>query len=211
MAYTRTKAQSYHDTHPTGYKHCSACGCWRPVSDFGVAKWVDIERTLPLKLASKCRTCDARRAREKHGYTNRRDAYKYGPPGSDLYRRNFNARRRVIAKERYAAMTPEQREIKNEYLRIFRNAKRGSVARLTKSYKPVKGEPDIRVDERPFLTWLSRQEDPYLTETEARIVRAVRAGDGDGMRLGVIDAIMTRAGDGYLVAVLYPLDDEQAA
>lgn len=56
------------EQYPTGRKHCSMCGCWRHLIDFGVGKWTNYTRTVPRYLLSRCRICMRNYQREKHGH-----------------------------------------------------------------------------------------------------------------------------------------------
>jgi hypothetical protein len=53
-----------HQIYPTGRKHCSDCGRWRPLTDFSVRKWWDTDREIPHLLQARCRACGNVKARD---------------------------------------------------------------------------------------------------------------------------------------------------
>lgn len=201
----KEECQTYRDVYPLGYKHCSACGCWRPVSDFSVRRWVDWEQTTPRTLSASCRPCEAARARRKTGYQPR-VWYPYGSPGSEQYL----AHRRHLQREgsRRRRQDPEYRKKQQEYWRIWRNARVGAVARLTINVTDDKNPntETTRIDAEPFLSWYDRNEveGVYITQADDRAIRRARV--SGVMPLTMVDRIFTQNGCGYLLAVLYDED-----
>lgn len=187
---------TYRQIYPTGRKHCSRCKCWRHLTDFGVRQWTDFNCAVPRTIASVCTPCGAARLRERTGYKPRQ-WYPNGAPGSAQYRTARQKKNRASQQRRRE--DPEYRELVNEYHRIWRNAKSGSMSRAT-GKRPLE-----RVDSELFLEWLDSARNVNLTKSEDRRIRAARKGPEAGtISLGVVDSVLTRYGDQDQLAVLYP-------
>lgn len=200
--------RTYRSNHPQSRKHCSRCKRWRLVIDFSVRQWIDIERTVPLTFSACCKTCDARRQRERTGY-KLREWYAHGVPGSEQQREHVRAMNRASAARR--RKDPDYRAWEQEYWRIWRNAKNGSVARGSQKEAVTTGP---RIDPRAFLTWADGR--PLkLTETQTRGMLRLRTIDGEWTgamtTITFVDGVMTANGAHHLVAILYPFRESQAA
>jgi hypothetical protein len=201
--------RTYHDNHPLGRKHGSGCGRWRLVIEFSVRRWTDLSNTVPLTFSSRCRGCDAARRRAVTGYKPR-DWYRHGAPGTAGYRDHVNRRNRATAKKRRE--DPEYRRQEEEYRRIWAiSTGRQLTTRQTLPTQGASGRPEERIDPLPFLDWYDARDDVRVTDTERRQVRAARERPGEGIRLRLVDAIMTRYGAQHLFSLMYPLDGAQAA
>jgi hypothetical protein len=66
---------------PTGRRHCTKCGRWRPVTDFHVARLHHSGR--PLSLRSVCMACNRNIQRERRGLRPNYDGY--GRKGSGQF------------------------------------------------------------------------------------------------------------------------------
>jgi hypothetical protein len=175
---------SVEELYPVGRKHCSRCGRWRLLVDFApkgdyVQSW--------------CRTCQ--RIHARNGKLQPR--VPAAPHDSKL------ARKRELWARNIEAIRADP-EKHREYLedQRIRQYDRRRAQGVPERQRRTPIERDFR-DTTRFMRWL-RHTDVKLTDTEARIVRRVRAGEQDRLELGVIDRIMTRGGATHLVDAYYP-------
>jgi hypothetical protein len=191
--------RTYKDNYPTGRKHCSHCGCWRHLVDFGVARWADVDHTVARKLSSICKRCDAAQERSKHGW-QARDWYRNGAPGT---KQRKDYAKKLVAdtrRERYAR-DAEYRARISEDNRIRRQGK-GSIIRKTRQLKP-----EELLNPRPFLDWIDNHPRADMLDPEKRAILRLRSGEQAQVGIDIVDAVLTRNGDMDQVAVLYPLDE----
>ena len=175
---------SYRDKYPTGRRHCTGrCRRWRLVTDFSVLKWADRERTVPLRLMGKCRTCWAEHQRMEKG-GKPRNWYPHGKPGTALHRKRETAKLRA---------NPDWLARHRRWRRAYDRARRRGLP-----------GPDPWLPRKPFDEWkaecgLSNKELSRLTGLDEAFFRHSR----DKIRLSHIDTVFTALGRPELVAILY--------
>lgn len=82
--------------YPTGRRHCTRCGHWRPITDFRYARLHFSGR--PYNLRAKCNACERQDRREREGFkpnynfAGRKGMSIYAEPGEVLSRNERAAR-----------------------------------------------------------------------------------------------------------------------
>lgn len=163
-----------------GRKFCPGCGRWLLLLYFPL----DTSRD---RLRGSCESCIARRRRDKY------EAIMADPVQRELHREFWRFRAERL---RRAAGIPERN--------WSENSRRG-------------GGPLPRVDPEPLLTWLEEYEEQYGTRavslladaagSDRRTIYALRHGEAGAVHLGVVDRILTAAGDPLALHDLYPLKE----
>lgn len=195
------------DLYPTGRKHCSRCGCWRYLHEFGRNKdW----------LQARCKTCERLIKREQGGHKPRqfRRIPRRGTPEYRAYRRELYHRNGG-----YAAWPEKKKANRREYARFYKEAKRrerGAYVRNTRpDCKPDNGKPPHREGERlalpagPLVDWV-RENVPHEGQTaiaqklgvDETTIRRLREGRQRTVHIDVVDRLCVRAG--LHLSDLYP-------
>lgn len=172
----------HREAYPLGRKHCTRCGCWRPLSDFAPKEWTDETKTVVREVQPRCRPCANAVARERVGNLAPRRWYPHGKPGSKLWRQYEAERAKInyrFGRERRGLPIPD----------------RGPTT------ERVRGNP------RPFLGWVDKVQ-PGLSKEEAARVSRLRLGTLATVDLMWVDEIMTRNGCMIDFFLLYPLEEE---
>jgi hypothetical protein len=125
-----------------GYRNCSRCTCWRPVSDYPVYKL----RSGYEQIASQCEYC--KRAIERERYDNLDDEAKaeYGRRVNERNRRNREKRLKAI-KQAAAEIAKQDRKLERQHEKI-RSLRR----EIPRGHWTGNG-----IDIVPFRMWLLRQ------------------------------------------------------
>lgn len=188
---------TYRDNYPMGRKFCSYCKRWRHVCDFSVRQWSDEPKCeVPRTFTSRCTPCSTEFNRRKYGYKPR-DWYKHGVPGSETHHKH---RLEVNRKSREKRMADEEyRKLVNEYHRIWRNVKKGSVSRGNVT------NGSTMIERKPLDDWLATLniEPTQLADITGISEKTFRVTDRKMMHLEVVDTILTKLGRPDLMVTLY--------
>lgn len=215
------------DLYPTGRKHCSLCGCWRLVYEFGRA-------SKPGILQAQCKTCDRVKQRERKGYRPQRIGYclrghKLTP---DNIRDRGDGRRQCLTCRRmtdrrwWHTLGPEKKAQRREWERIYEDAKRrarGAPRRNTRGrreHAPRSVNEKLNLPAKPFALWLretAEMEDGSPTGEWCRQVRIDQSaarrlvrGEQTHVHIDTVDRTLIEEGSTFLWD-LYPELYEEAA
>lgn len=203
------------ELYPTGRKHCSRCGCWRPIHDFGVAN-----RSRGV-LQAGCKTCDRIVHRQRGGYAARRVGYcRHGhrlTQDNRHYRRDGHFQclecRRRTTRDWYRNMTPDQRAKRREWERIYGDTKRrerGARKLSPRQAEAPRGHEPLNIPAKPFGDWLRANQPPDTSPEDWAVVlgcdatgiRQHIAGKRSVVHIDFVDRVLTAA-DAHLIDI-YP-------
>lgn len=200
-----------------GYRNCTRCTAWRPVSDFPIRK----TRSGYEQIESVCNACKWGREKARYNGLTKEEKREYGR------RVNRRARRQ---KQRQLRTIEHQREILDKRERQI-TVQEEKLAAVRDKYRIPRGTGDsgIAVDIIPFRMWLLRQhrlrnyETQMLAEEMGQDVRRVEAwlqgfnwnGLGNdpvpirAINIATLDEIAVALGDPGFLERAYPLEVDE--
>lgn len=130
-----------------GYRNCSRCTAWRPVSDFPIRK----TRSGFEQIESVCNACKWSREKARYNGLSKNEKREYGRRVNRRARRRKQRQLRVIEHQR-AILDKRERQIARQ------EEKLEAVKGRYRSPRGVRdGNDGIAVDITPFRMWLLRQ------------------------------------------------------
>ena len=201
-----------------GYRNCSRCTRWRPVSDFPIRK----TRSGYEQIESVCNACKWAREKARYNGLTKEEKREYGR------RVNRRARRR---KQRHLHSIEHLREVleKREQQIARQEEKLAAVKNKYRIPRGVTGDNPIAVDIVPFRMWLLRQhrlrnyETAQLADEMGQDIRRVERWlqgynwNGVGrdpvpvlaINIDVLDEIAVALGDPGFLERVYPLETDE--
>lgn len=200
--------------YPTGRKHCSCCGCWRPLMEFP-------ERGNGL-LHSWCQACHRLSRRERGGfkprsYTHCKRGHRFTP--ENTYRNAGRRFCRICQRQRQAKWRrdPVVSVQRREYNRIWKEGQRraqGAPVRLAGRRIPQDYHERLLLPGEPFAEWLrenvptsNRMRWAVANGIDETQVRRLLNGEQETVHIDTVDRVV----DPGVLNELYPIEPEVVA
>jgi hypothetical protein len=201
-----------------GYRNCTRCTAWRPVSDFPIRK----TRSGFEQIEAVCNACKWAREKARYNGLTKEEKREYGR------RVNRRTRRR---KQKQLRMIEHQREVLEHRERQIarQEEKLAAVRNKYRIPRGTSGDNPIAVDIVPFRMWLLRQHRQHeyrldlLSESIGQDPRQVERwlqgynwnGAGrdpspvQAINIVTVDEVGVAFGDAGLLERLYPLEVDE--